>query len=121
MAERLGINPIGDCVPQECSTAGGSIIQHAYPAGVHVLFLGKKLHLTATFAPECPHVLLGREDFFMYFQSVRFYETKQKLVLEAAPDWKAAVKAAKQSVRRIGKEVEELGAAQVASGPTPVA
>lgn len=117
-AERLGINPTADCVPLDCSTAGGPATQYAYPPGVHVLFLGKKLHLTATFAPECPHVLLGREDFFMYFKSVSFHQSKQKLILEAAPDWKAAVHAATKSVKTIGAEIEAHAAAE-AAGVTP--
>lgn len=111
-AERLGIDPATDCVPQECSTAGGPITQFAYAPGVHVLFLGKKLHLTATFAPACPHVLLGREDFFMYFKSVNFQQARQKLVLEAVDDWGAALKAAEQNVQRIGAEIEAHAAAE---------
>jgi hypothetical protein len=105
-AERLGIDAAADCVPQECSTAGGPITQFAYAPGVYVLFLGKKLHLTATFAPACPHVLLGREDFFMYFKSVNFQQDRQKLVLEAVPDWEAAVKTAEQNVQGIGAAIE---------------
>lgn len=111
-AERLGISPTSDCVPQECSTAGGTITQFAYAPGVHVLFLGKKLLLSATFAPECPHVLLGREDFFMYFKSVTFQQAKQKLVLEGAPDWKAALDAATKNVREIGAYIEAQAAAE---------
>jgi len=114
-AERLGIDPNADCVPQECSTAGGPIIQHAYAPGVHVLFLGKKLLLSATFAPECPHVLLGREDFFMYFKSVNFHQAKQKLTFEAAPDWSAAIDAAKANVEEIGKYIEAQAAAEAAA------
>jgi hypothetical protein len=114
-AERLGIDPNTDCVPQECSTAGGPITQHAYAPGVHVLFLGKKLLLSATFAPECPHVLLGREDFFMYFKSVNFHQAKQKLVFEAAPDWGIAVEAAKANVDQIGKFIEAQAAAEAAA------
>jgi hypothetical protein len=105
-AKRLGIDPGADCLPQECSTAGGTITHFAFPPGVNVFFLGKKLLLSATFAPECPHVLLGREDFFMYFRSVNFDQAKQRLVLESVPDWKAAVAAATENVRRIGAQIE---------------
>lgn len=119
-AERLGIDPVADCVPQECSTAGGTITQFAYAPGVHVLFLGKKLLLSATFAPECPHVLLGREDFFMYFKSVNFHQAKQKLTLEAATDWEAAADAARSNVRQIGEYIEAQAAAEAAdASPTP--
>jgi hypothetical protein len=93
-------------------------MQYAYPPGVHVLFLGKKLLLTATFAPECPHVLLGREDFFMYFKSINFDQSRQKLVLEAATDWDAAVKAAGRNVKAIGAEIEAHAAAEAAPAAT---
>jgi hypothetical protein len=116
-AERLGIDPAGDCVPQDCSTAGGPIQQFAYAPGVHVLFLGKKLLLSATFAPECPHVLLGREDFFMYFKSVNFEQAREKLILEGAADWKAAVKAATANVQKMGTLIEAQAAAEAASSP----
>lgn len=114
-AERLGIDPAADCVPQRCSTAGGPITQFAYAPGVSVLFLGKKLLLTATFAPECPHILLGREDFFMYFKSVNFHQARQKLVLEGAPDWNAAAKAARENVQAIGAHLEAQAAAEAAA------
>lgn len=116
-AERLGINPTADCVPQDCSTAGGPITQFAYAPGVHVLFRGKKLLLSATFALECPHVLLGREDFFMYFKSVNFHQARQKLVLEGVVDWKVAVKAATENVQRMGAHIEAQAAEAASVSP----
>jgi hypothetical protein len=112
-AESFGIDPDEDCVPQDCSTAGGPITQYTYPPGVHVLFLGKKLLLNATFAPECPHVLLGREDFFMYFKSVSFHQSRQKLILEGADDWAKAKAAAEENVRQNGAALEAHAAAEV--------
>jgi hypothetical protein len=105
-AERLGIDPDVDCVPQEGSTAGGATTQFVYAPGVYVLLLGKKLLLGATFAPLCPHVLLGREDFFLYFKSISFDQVHEKLHLEGAPDWKAAAKAAEANIRRLGAAAE---------------
>ncbi|HEV7769323.1 MAG TPA: hypothetical protein VGO66_01550 [Solirubrobacterales bacterium] len=74
--------------------------------GVHVLFLGKKLLLSATFAPLCPHVLLGREDFFRYFKSISFDQAKEKLHLEGALEWATAAKAAEENVKRMGIHAE---------------
>lgn len=78
-------------------------------------FLGKKLLLSATFAPECPHVLLGREDFFMYFKSVSFHQARQKLILEAATDWDTAKQAAEMNVQAIGASLEAQAAAEAAA------
>lgn len=83
--ERLGIDTDSDCLRQEGETAGGTTAQHLYVAGIDVLFLGKRLLLSATFAPLCPHVLLGREDFFRYFKSISFDQSKEKLHLEVLP------------------------------------
>lgn len=56
----------------------------------------------------------------MYFKSVNFHQAKQKLTLEAAPDWKAAVKAAKSNIRQIGAYIEAQAAAEAAApSPTP--
>jgi hypothetical protein len=74
-----------------------------------------KNFLSATFAPACPHVLLGREDFFMYFHSVNFNQACQKLTFEAALDWTSASKAAEDNVRAIGARIEALAAATAAS------
>lgn len=116
-AARLGIDTESDCLEQEGSTAGGATKQYLYVPGVHVLFLGKKLLLSATFAPLCPHVLLGREDFFRYFKSIGFDQEREKLHLTGAAVWTDAAKAATANVRRMGaaaeahaKALEEAGA-----------
>jgi hypothetical protein len=81
--------------------------------GPHVLFLGKKLLLSATFSPLCPHVLLGREDFFRYFKSVSFDQAREKIHLEGAPDWAVAAQAAEENVRRMGARAEAHAKAQM--------
>lgn len=56
----------------------------------------------------------------MYFKSVNFHQAKQELILEAAPDWDAAAKAAKMNVRQIGAYIEAQAAAEAAAAsPTP--
>jgi hypothetical protein len=111
-AERLGIDTDADCLRQEGETAGGTTVQHLYVPGVNVLFLGKKLLLSATFAPLCPHVLLGREDFFRYFKSVNFDQAKEKLHLEGVTDWGEAAKAAGENIRLMGVRAEAHAKAQ---------
>ncbi len=101
-AERLGVDVSTDCIEQEGATAGGSATQYFYVPGVTALFLGKKMLLSATFAPLCPHVLLGREDFFRYFKSINFDQENEKLRLVGAPDWAAAARAARANVKRLG-------------------
>ena len=103
-AERLGIDVRSECITQHGTTAGGSATQHFYVPGVRALFLGKEFAFSAIFAPQCPHVLLGREDFFRYFKSVNFDQAKEELRLVGAVNWAAAARAAKSNVKQLGLE-----------------
>jgi hypothetical protein len=48
--------------------------------------MGKKLHLGATFSPGCGVVLLGRVDFFRYFDTITFDQAGERFHLELASD-----------------------------------
>jgi hypothetical protein len=115
-AKHLGIDTDRDCIPSPCNTAAGKSIQYVYLPGVRTLFRGKKLLLSATFAEGCPHVLLGREDFFRYFKSIAFEQDRQKLILEAVPDWAVAEAAVEINVQRYAAQVEAEAAARAAEG-----
>lgn len=69
--------------------------------------------VSATFAPLCPHVLLGREDFFRYFKSVNFEQEKEKIHLEGATDWEASARAAQANVKKMGAQAEAHVKAQL--------
>jgi hypothetical protein len=118
-ASRLGIDHEADCIAFKGGTAGGAAEQFLYEPGIHGTFLGKKLRLGAIFAPLCPQVLLGREDFFRYFKSLRFEQSKEKMHLDGVDDWAAATVAVGQSLERlaagikyqVAREAEEAAAA----------
>jgi hypothetical protein len=92
-AAQLGIDYKADCQEVICGTAGGEATQYVYPPGIHAVFKGKKFRLAAQFAPHCPHILLGRQDFFRYFQTVTFDQSKEQLHLRGVKDWGAATEA----------------------------
>lgn len=114
-AQRLGIDCEVDCIQFEGGTAGGKADQFLYEPGIHATFLGKKLRLGAIFAPHCPVVLLGRDDFFRYFASVNFEQEKQRLHLEGVADWDAADAAVEASLAELAAQVKAQNEA-VASG-----
>jgi hypothetical protein len=89
----LGINHLTDCLEVPCGTAGGSTTQYLYQPGIQALCMGRKFRLAAQFAPHCPHVLLGRIDFFRYFETVSFSQAKERMRLECVEDWAAATEA----------------------------
>ncbi len=87
-------------------TAGGKAEQFLYEPGIHATFLGKKLRLGAIFAPHCPVVLLGRQDFFRYFASIRFEQEQQKMHLEGVADWAAADAAVEASLADLATSIK---------------
>jgi hypothetical protein len=88
-------------------TAGGAAKQFLYEPGIHVSFLGRKLLLGAIFAPLCPQVLLGREDFFRYFKAIRFEQAKQKMHLDGVTDWDKVTKEVQTALRGLSLGVRE--------------
>jgi hypothetical protein len=119
-AERLGIDHLADCLKFQGGTAGGKADQFLYEPGIHATFLGKKLRLGAIFAPLCPVVLLGRQDFFRYFASIKFEQEQQKMHLEGVADWKAADAAVDASLVDLATSIKAQIAheeAQLASAP----
>lgn len=119
-ASRLGIDYESDCIAFQGGTAGGAAQQYLYEAGISATFLGKKLCLGAIFAPRCPQVLLGREDFFRYFETVRFEQEKEKMHLDGVKDWDAATSAVAVSLSQLAMSVKQQvarEAAEVAAVP----
>jgi hypothetical protein len=103
----LGIDHESECVPFKGGTAGGEVDQYLYEPGIHATFLGKKLHLGAIFAPACPQVLLGREDFFRYFASVRFDQAQQKMHLDGVPEWDVATRDVEEAIQRLAGRIKQ--------------
>jgi hypothetical protein len=115
-AKSFGIDPERACLEQTGSTAGGSAPQYLYVPGVRATFLGKTLLLGAIFAPLCPHVLLGRQDFFRYFKSVQFDQENEELLLEGSANWPLAVKAVRANIRRLALDAHSHVNALVGDG-----
>jgi hypothetical protein len=109
-APELGIELKG-CLAHQGGTAGGPAGRYLHEPGIYVSILGRKLHLGACFAPKCPIVLLGREDFFRYFR-VAFDQAQETFRVEAVADWEAAEKAVDHSIElyaeRVRKHLDEL-------------
>jgi hypothetical protein len=127
-AKRLGID-VADCIEFKGGTAGGAASQLLYEPGIYATFLGKKLHLGAIFAPLCPQVLLGREDFFQYFDMVRFQQAEEKMHLDGVKDWDGAGKAVGVAIEKlavaiklqVAREAEEVKAKAEAEAAAAVA
>jgi hypothetical protein len=120
-AERLGIDHATECLKFQGGTAGGKADQFLYEPGIHATFLGKKLRLGAIFAPHCPVVLLGRQDFFRYFTSINFEQEEQKMHLEGVADWEAAGTAVDASLAELATGIKAQivqGEAEKAAQPT---
>lgn len=116
-SQRLGIDSEADCIRFEGGTAGGKVSQVLYEPGIHATLLGKKLRLGAIFAPHCPVVLLGRNDFFRYFASVDFEQEKQLLHLEGVADWDAADAAVEASLAQLAAQVRAQNEVATSGAP----
>jgi hypothetical protein len=116
-ASRLGIDHESECIAFQGGTAGGAADQFLYEPGIFASFLGKKLRLGAIFAPLCPQVLLGREDFFRYFKVVRFAQAKEKMHLDGVDDWNAATRAVEESLLRLATSIKLRVAEETAAAP----
>lgn len=118
-AERLGISHTGECLKFKGGTAGGKADQFLYEPGIHATFLGKKLRLGAIFAPHCPVVLLGRQDFFRYFASIRFEQEQERMHLEGVHDWAAADAAVDASLAELAAGIKAQSAQHTAKAEAP--
>ncbi len=113
-AKELGIDIDDDCLETEGGTAGGMADRFLYEPGIAASFLGRKHHLAATFAPECPLILLGREDFFRYY-TVTFDQPELTFALKAEAAWDAADQAAQEAIEELAESARAEVAAKVAA------
>lgn len=118
-AAPLGIDHESECVAFQGGTAGGAAQQFLYEPGIHASFLGKKLLLGAIFAPLCPQVLLGREDFFRYFETVRFEQASEKMHLDGVADWEVAIRAVEESLVRLANGIKQQVVREAEAATTP--
>jgi hypothetical protein len=122
-APALGIDCDTDCVKFKGATAGGASDQYLYEPGLEAKFLGKKIKLGAIFSAGCGAALMGREDFFRYFNNVTFDQEAEVLDLQSANNWDAAQKSVEGAWKRLAaairREAEREAAEKSAAAVSP--